>query len=51
MYLTLHLLKIFKQKNDTVRFVTFFEKKITELSKELGLNQKKLSRFIEKWSE
>lgn len=51
MYLTLHLLKVFKQKNDSVRFVKLLKGKISELSEELGLDQKKLNRFIEKWSE
>lgn len=51
MYLTLHLLKVFKHKNDSVRFVRLLEEKIAELAEELGLDQIKLNRFIEKWSE
>ncbi len=51
MYLTLHLLKVFKHKNDSVRFVRLLEEKVAELAEELGLDQKKLNRFIEKWSE
>lgn len=51
IYLLLHILKIFKKKTNSDRFVKLCEERIFKLCEDLNISKTQLKKFIVKWQE